>query len=287
MAMRIPPILLVFSLLCTTANAEENAKYSDAAAEKAGVLQANIKEELSSLDAGHWAGSYYYGDGLGSNVSLHIAPKTGFVFELHGCLGLYDRNYGSAEEKNHKIHLTFDFENKQGASQGFSPSFIPLKWGERRYLIPADEVIKFVNAINFGSEPRSGIHGSFLLREGDHNKKAEGLPSLPEKYLPYLLSQPIKAEVVKIRETSVRGEDEDWRTTHTVVFLDVGKKNGVLQGMEFHVHQPGDVFVLYATVRQVNEDSSEVEIVQLEEDDLADSLPKVGWKLSTAIEMER
>lgn len=54
-----------------------------------------IQQELESLKGDSWAGSYYYGDGLGVNVELTLAPKSGFAFTWHGCLGLYDMNYGN------------------------------------------------------------------------------------------------------------------------------------------------------------------------------------------------
>ena len=113
---------------------EENPKYSETAAIRVQQLRKKIHEELSNLEADHWAGRYYFGDGLGVNVSLDIAPKTGFVFEWHGCLGLYDRNYGKVQEKDGEIHLAFELENKQEGFQGISPAFLPIRWGNRRYF---------------------------------------------------------------------------------------------------------------------------------------------------------
>jgi hypothetical protein len=59
--------------------------------------------ELKTLKAHAWAGKYHYGDGLGVNVDLSLAPKSGFVFTWHGCLGLYDLNYGGVEEADGRI----------------------------------------------------------------------------------------------------------------------------------------------------------------------------------------
>ena len=271
-------ILLILSLVCTTACVEENPKYSAKADARVQQLRKKIEEEVSTLKLDQWAGHYYFGDGLGVNVSLNITPKAGFVFEWHGCLGLYDRNYGKVHEKDNEIHLTFELENKREGFQGISPAFLPIKWGERRYLIATDEVVEFCNAINDGREPRKSVYGSFLLRDDDYKKKAEGFPPLPDKYRPYLLGQPIKAEIVKIGETSLRKSIADWNFRDTVVILNVGKKHGVRKGMEFRVHHPAHKFES-ATVKNVSEDSSEAVMIQIGEDD---PLPSIGWKLSTA-----
>lgn len=286
--MRRLPVFLILLCSCGTPISEEkpispealeaDPKRSDGASARASELGKQVEQELSGLDADDWAGRYYFGDGLGVNVSLDIAPKAGFVFEWHGCMGLYDRNYGQVKEVDNEIHLAFELENKQEGFQGLSPAFLPVKWGERMYLIPADEVAEFCNAINYGDEPRRSARGSFLLREGDHEKKAEGTPALPEKYRPYLLIQPIESRIVKIGETSLRPSRVDWNFKDTVVVLNAGKKHGVFKGMKFHVHRPEDKFES-AIVVSVAEDSCEAVMTQIGEED---SLPKTGWELSTA-----
>jgi hypothetical protein len=70
-------------------------KRSERAEKTADALRQQVREEIKSLGHHVWAGEYYFGDGLGVNVSLILAPKFGYVFEWRGCLGLYDRNYGA------------------------------------------------------------------------------------------------------------------------------------------------------------------------------------------------
>ena len=53
-----------------------------------------ILEELESLDEASFWGVYTEGDGLGVNVALYIAPSSGAAYTFHGCMGLYDGNYG-------------------------------------------------------------------------------------------------------------------------------------------------------------------------------------------------
>jgi hypothetical protein len=70
------------------------------------------------------------------NTTLSIAPKAGFVFEWHGCMGLYDRNYGSVTWTNNRLELSFKFKNDRQGFQGLANELVPVSWGKRRYLVP-------------------------------------------------------------------------------------------------------------------------------------------------------
>ena len=81
-------------LLVSGADAADRApdKHSASAATTAASKRQEIQAEITQLGYHKWAGEYYAGGGLGVNTSVIIAPKAGYVFEWHGCLGLYDRN---------------------------------------------------------------------------------------------------------------------------------------------------------------------------------------------------
>jgi hypothetical protein len=256
---------------------EETGKTSDEAGKKAEVLREAIRAEIESLDAHPWAGEYYEGDGLGVNVYLSIAPQAGYVFEWHGCLGLYDRNFGAVGVKEGKLHLTFTFPNERKGFQGIAEELIPIAWGDRSYLIPAGDVVGFCNEVNDGSEPRNGLHGYYLLRKGDGAKNVTGLPAVPKEFEPYLLKRPIETEIVgveKVRSASEKGE---------VVRADVnvtvrhGKKTGLLPGMKLYVTDPEDL-VESIIIKKVEQEKSEGVMSSFGP---MKKVPKIGWKLST------
>jgi hypothetical protein len=184
------------------------SKKSEAASEAQRKL---IEQELKSLHEHPWAGHYYYGDGLGVNVRLDLAPRSGFVFTWHGCLGLYDLNYGKVEETGGRVKLVFRFPNDQKGFQGIASELIPVFWGERHYLIPPDRVVDFTNAINAGFEPRSGLHGRFLLNGGDELKPVRGKPNIPSQYSAYLLEHPIEAEISSVKESRVEDSERIYK----------------------------------------------------------------------------
>jgi hypothetical protein len=268
-------LLILFALLILSrvAYTQVTSRYSTLSEARIDRLREKIASELPTLKDDHWSG--YYSTGY---TALDVAPKAGFVIESTCDLGLLDRNFGSVSKRGTEIHLEFQFKNSEQSHRGFPTTFMPIKWGDRRYLIPSENVVKFCNAVNYGSEPRDYLHGFFLFLPGDHEIKVKGFPDLPEKYRPYLLDQPIEAEIVKVGKSTLLPSRGDWNFRDTVVVLNVGKKHGVLEGMEFHVYQtiPASCFI---TVGKVAGDSCEAVISQ---DDEEAPLPAVGWKLSTA-----
>lgn len=252
-------------------------KFTNAAALEATRRRETIEAEIQEL-AGHpWAGKYFYGDGLGVNVTLHLAPASGFVFEWHGCLGLYDRNYGPARTDQGVVKLDGQFPNNPGAGfQGIATDLVPIPWGPRRYLVPLDAVADFCNSVNAGYEPRTGGWGRHLLRVGDETKPVKGPPEVPEAYRSWLLTAPIAARVTAVGETRTKPAIvPDYRSRITPVTLEVGAADGVRPQMEFHLVEPDGVDS--ATVICVAERSCEAEVTQTGDE----PRPAVGWKMST------
>jgi hypothetical protein len=247
------------------------SRWAKAGAERKTEL---INQELENLKNHPWAGKYYYGDGLGVNVNLSLAPKSGFVFMWNGCLGLYDLNYGGVGEADGRIRLVFKYPNDRKGFQGIAPELIPIVWGQRHYLIPADGIIDFANAINAGFEPTTTLRGSFLLRAGDELKAVHGQPNIPSEYSDYLLRHPIKAEISAIKGSRIRDS-----ARITTVVLNVGSARGVKQGMEFHVYSPSTIFES-ARITSVESSNSEARIVQYEVDEKC-RRPSIDWKFST------
>ena len=106
----------------------------------------------------------------------------------------------------------------------------PIAWGDRLYLIYENDLSDFIDAINFGIEPRGAdiqrnYYGTFLLREGDDEKKTDGVPALPSNYKERLLREPITATIVSIE---IVGKQK-------VATIDRGRLAGVVIGTKFIV----------------------------------------------------
>jgi len=270
-------ITMALLLGAATGYGRDEEKRSEKAESAAKQQHAKIRSELQNLDSPDWAGEYYAGDGLGVNTSLVLAPTSGYVFEWRGCLGLYDRNYGAVAWTNNRIRLSFTFENTRKGFQGIASEFIPVAWGARRYLVPADDVVGFCNHVNGGQEPRVGAHGFYFLRRGDEKKQVTGFPKVPDDYRQYLVAKPVEATIIAVSPYTTRPSRADWKFKDTRVTLDAGTKQGLRVGMELIVTKPRD-FVESVRITSVEETRSEAIMSQIGED-YPD--PKVGWRLST------
>lgn len=268
---------LIMCVSVVLAEERDEVRYTEAAKKTAEQLRKRIQAEATALTNHPWAGQYFYGDGLGVNVTLLLAPSAGYVFEWHGCLGLYDRNYGSVAAADGKIRLAFTYKNKREGFEGIAEEFFPVAWGERRYLIPTDDVIGFCNNVNDGTEPRNYLYGSYLLRDGDEKKAVSGSPALPEKYRSYLLAKPITVEIISVNSVATRPGASEWKMKETIVTLDAGKDKGLWKGMKMMVVKPANVFQL-AVITEIKDSTSQAVVTQFIEEE---SEPKKGWKLST------
>jgi len=254
-------------------------KLSRAAQHRADIQEEKIQQELTKLQDHPWAGEYYYGDGLGVNVDLAVAPQNGFVFRWHGCLGLYDLNYGSLAISGEKIRLLFTYSNKREGFQGIAAELIPVHWGDRHYLIPSDGFVKFANAVNAGTEPNRffGRSYEFLLRSGDEERPISGQPPLPQEYATYLLEKPITARIISAGESHLTHSSR-----FTGITLNVGIADGLKKGMELYVHGRGEEFGS-ATVVSVQEKTAQAILDQFSRA----QIPSVGMNLSTRLNDER
>lgn len=152
-----------------------------------------------------------------------------------------------------------------------------VRWGERRYLIPEDRGIEFVNAIHHGMEPRSEVHGLFLLASGDESKPATGLPGLPPAWLALMRAEPLMLRVRSVETPVSKGQE--FPTCRYRIHLDLPPGETLSPGMELHT-LPGSEFAS-AYVAQVQADAVVAEIEQYDACDKVKAPPKPGLPLTT------
>jgi hypothetical protein len=126
--------------------------------------------DVARADARHpWAGHYYLGDGLGFNFYVTLTPRAEFLSEWRGCMGVYERNQGRIVVDGPRIWFIT-------AERRWEYYLVP--WGDRHYLIGADERNAFCEDVRAGREPRTEVHGNHYLRESDEGRAAAGEPGL-------------------------------------------------------------------------------------------------------------
>jgi hypothetical protein len=283
----IPFALLLVSCSVLAHTAERDySKFSDEAEKTTQERREAIRKEIGVLGKHAWAGEYYQGDGLGGKLDFSLAPKAGYVYECRGCMGLCDRNYGSVEQKGSTLRLSFTFDAQGNDDREIAEELLPIAWGERKYLVPANKIIAFCNTVNGGWEPRKEVHGMSLLAIGDEHKPVTGLPIIPKPFQSYLLVKPIETEIVSVgKPTTTSSESEDIKTTITVT-LKHGTKAGLLPEMELYVVDPAYGFE-NVSLTKVEEQQSQCVFTRycvkgvLGLLSLFDKNPAIGWRLST------
>jgi hypothetical protein len=280
---RLVPILMLGVLMAMLSSGPvlgrvKKGKLSAEATASADERKKRIREEIARTGEHEWAGEYYYGDHLGVNVALSVAPESGFVFTWLGCVGLYDLNYGRVRFEDGLLKLIFSYQNERGGFSGIAPEFYPVRWGDRHYLIPSDGVIEFCNAVNSGLEPCRFFCARFLLRRGDRDNHSEGRPNVPAEFLQYLMPDPLKADIISIEKSRITKDRElaGLKFRVSTVVLDAGKAEGILLGLELHSYDPLNAET--AEVIEIQEHTSRARIVQVATDS---EKPTAGWRLST------
>ncbi|MGO1068681.1 hypothetical protein [Lysobacter sp. CA199] len=176
------------------------------------VLRAQQRERRILREAGElgsrhaWAGRYHWSTGF-VYAHLSLAPRSGAVL-VHGSDVIGSEAYFEGALRT-GADGSIQVQWLEAARRAYSPfvpaALIPIRWGDRRYLVAAERLPRFVDAINLGEEPRmyaivrSPEHDAFaLLRENDELKPVSGVPQLSAGPLPGVRLAPQPIEVVEV-----------------------------------------------------------------------------------------
>jgi hypothetical protein len=179
-----------------------------------------LRRPVATWRLAAWAGTYYRGDGLGLNWLLELSPWGRYHFTWDTCQGTFKNLRGVLHWEDDVLKVGGDdllpARSRwsggilgRGASTtrdaGLSaldrlreilseppwhpPGMVPVRWGQRRYLVLKSEGLEFCNLVSRGLEPRTIAHGEVLLAVGDWNLPAPGLPEVPLAWTKYLLTR--------------------------------------------------------------------------------------------------
>lgn len=221
---------------------QERRDIMDAHRGEFGDQYRRIVAEFNEPGAPDWAGTYCASD----SWCITVAPKSGVAYSCSACTAQLDLNYGAIREIR-PDGLTVDFRidlalNLPWARLGrempaLSSRLYFVNWGERRYLIPATQMIPFCNEWN----SRTLGSAYFPLLRSDAGSRPERdepplvAPSVPSEFRAYLLDAPITGRIRRILETidHVDSKSEPWREIRATV--DVSEDARVLRGMGFWI----------------------------------------------------
>jgi len=212
------------------------------------------------------AADYYFGDGLNNNHSLRLTNFGTFTYELATYEGPVAQVSGRYEISGQKIVLRPSNGKSTVWPQGMADELFPVAWGERVYLVPANDLIGFTNAVNSGAEPITNFsHGRYLLREGDVDREVAGKPQMPEGFGNLVLDQPVEGRVVQAKKKG------HWR-------IGAGKKQGLQPGMELCAVSPDQRSCVRLRVVKVDTATAIVEELRAED---RREVSLLDWKFSS------
>jgi hypothetical protein len=172
------------------------------------------------------AGEYYFSDGF-ERESLKISPKGRFELEYDNCTGGF-RISGRAKFVDGHLALGSDLVYRIFFVK-VPTDLIPIRWGDRLYLVPKGAGDVFCNHVNLMG-PSGHPGGTFYLRRGDDEKRVDGLPSVPKAWEHMLLPSPLNGKIVEVMKPG-RAR------------VDFGSDSGAWKGMALWVNGEGSPWV--------------------------------------------
>lgn len=243
-----------------------------------------IEAELASGEAlPAWAGEYFFGNGLGRNVTLWVAPEAGCAALWTGCMGPYGEAQGTLSLEGSHLRLHLEGDNNPGAFGDFWTEYVPVAWGERAYLVPPEQGLAFADEVRLGLEPREFMHGIVPLRRGDEELEVSGPCAALEELAPVERRGPMTAEVVECLVVRVPGGGGSSDFGRCLVRLDRGLEGGYYRGMEVELDLPEVRGILSGDVEFAGATSCFVELVLSR----GDPIPLPGWRFTREVPSRR
>lgn len=241
-----------------------------------------VQAQIERAPTNEWSAEYYEGDGLGVNTTILLDEAAGVAATWHGCMGLYGSNEGSVESKSQgRLALHYELPNGAPGEPRFGtfPEGVhKVRWGERRYLLPEERGVEFVNAMHRGFEPRDSVHGMFLLARDDENKPVTGLPDLPPSLLALVRKRPLVLKVTRIDDPQRRGSVEFPACVYRLHF-ELPPGETLAKGIE--LRKLDDEGYSVAKVVQASTATAVAEIQEYDACDMVKSQPRPGLSFST------
>jgi hypothetical protein len=187
------------------------------------------------------AGTYHQRAAPASGWELSILPDGRYSRFCGYCTGIGDRESGYVRLlAGHCILLP---ARPSSTSPGVERDFFPVRWKDRRYLVPADRMQEFCDAIIEAKEPRpeTAMAEHFLV--SSPAAQVDGIPELPEPWDAFLRENLVIGKIVEVRdEQRVR--------------IDLGSADGIEEGDVLAVQRRDEKRVRYVCVGSVQDRSS-------------------------------
>lgn len=223
-----------------------------------------IGEEISA-EKNEWIGIYQQGDHHPTYFMWSLTQ--GFLTWGSNHTFYPSRlNFGKAEFSNNRLIIAPEIAKDHLNYQQIATEFVPIKWGEQHFLIPADELKSFAYAVHSGAP--SEIVGYFM-KSDDYEKTRAGLPNLPAEYQKIMTMKAVRPKITAVKKDA----EKFWNTELT---LNLGRNANLGEGMILYYSKPAGGFSVVITEIQEKSAKAKFNGGWGEDND-----PKVGLRLTS------
>jgi hypothetical protein len=184
---------------------------------------------LNSLGGKYWCSTGF------ESWTLTIRTNGQFRLEYRNCTGGFSIRGRARSVEGHlllRTNLVYRWLDKAPTD------LIPIRWGDRLYLVPKDAGERFCNHANLEGSSGHPLN-TFYLRDGDDKKPVDGLPCVPAEWKSMLLPKPVNGEIVEVISTSLAR-------------VNMGRESGLWKGMGLSRASEGYSWVTVVEVQATN-----------------------------------
>lgn len=179
----------------------------------------------AGLKLAHLEADYIYGDGF-VHEHLEVGGLGRYHYQWHDDVVTDEphdedrfESRGSCSIVNGALRLVPEGPYSSELRKAMGNNFLPIRWGNRQYLIPEKELVGFCSAVNQGVVPRYMRSGPFSLDDPDLRKPLAGVPEVPPEWAAFLLNNPVSGTITEV-------------LADHVAIVSAGAKDGLKAGME-------------------------------------------------------
>ncbi len=183
------------------------------------------RRRADDLDLAPLATDYTFGDGF-TYEHLEISRLGRYHYQSH--IDVFrdephekDRHEsrGRCSIVNGVLRLVHEGPFASSLRHFMKNDFVPVRWGNRCYLIPEKDRLVFCSAVNQRAMPRYMRSGPFSRDDADFRKAPPGLPQVPSEWASFLLPKPVTGTIAEL-------------LPNNVAILSAGAYDGLKAGME-------------------------------------------------------
>jgi hypothetical protein len=223
---------------------------------------------IEGIDLADLAGDYSYGTGyINHRLGLTRAGRYHYRYGTH--TGFDAESEGRYAVADGVIRLIPERSSSPDTLEPTWRTLVPIRWGDRLYLIPERHRVAFCSDVNRGIEPGYLRRGKLDFMEANRHLPAGVMPELPAAWRSYLLAKPVAGTITEVLPDSS-------------ALVDRGERDGIKAGMILMSEERQGSYNLPARVMVLNVEADRC-LVKLSEPEFLDGISDRPMRIHDAL----